>query len=49
VDVWDALGSERPYREAWPQEKILQHISAGSGSHFDPRVVQAFLHSFAGS
>ncbi len=43
VDVWDALSSDRPYRKAWPKEKIREHIRAGSGSHFDPKVVDAFL------
>ena len=43
VDVYDALTSDRPYRTAWSQEKTLQHIREGSGSHFDPRVVDVFL------
>lgn len=43
VDVWDALGSDRPYRKAWPKEKILKHIREGSGKHFDPQVVDAFM------
>jgi len=43
VDVWDALTSERPYREPLPPEKALQIIRADSGTHFDPRVVEAFL------
>lgn len=43
VDVWDALLSDRPYRDAWPEDETLQHIREESGSHFDPRVVEAFL------
>ena len=43
VDVWDALRSDRPYRKAWSDEKILNHINEQSGKHFDPRVVGAFL------
>jgi HD-GYP domain-containing protein (c-di-GMP phosphodiesterase class II) len=43
VDVWDALQSDRPYRKAWPEEKVLEHIKAGSGTHFDPEVVKVFL------
>jgi hypothetical protein len=43
VDVWDALLSERPYRKAWPEEKVLTYILEQSGKHFDPRIVQAFL------
>lgn len=43
VDVWDALRSDRPYRKGWPEEKALDHIRAGSGSHFDPKAVEAFF------
>jgi len=42
VDVWDALRSDRPYRKAWSKEKTLAHIQEGSGTHFDPQVVEAF-------
>ncbi|UQN09659.1 HD-GYP domain-containing protein [Deinococcus sp. QL22] len=44
VDVYDALTSDRPYRQAWTREQALEHIQAGAGTHFDPHVVQAFLH-----
>jgi putative nucleotidyltransferase with HDIG domain len=44
VDVWDALNSDRPYRPRWPEEKIKDHILSLSGTHFDPRVVEAFLN-----
>jgi PAS domain S-box-containing protein len=43
IDVWDALNSDRPYRKAWPREKILDHIKEQSGKHFDPKVVEVFL------
>ncbi|KAF0111975.1 MAG: putative signaling protein [Chloroflexi bacterium] len=43
VDVYDALTSDRSYRKAWKKEKALAHIKEGSGSHFDPAVVKAFL------
>jgi len=43
VDVWDALASKRAYREAWPKEKVAEHIRTESGRHFDPRVVDIFL------
>ncbi len=43
VDVWDALRSDRPYRKAWDEDKVRAHILAGSGTHFDPKVVAAFL------
>jgi HD-GYP domain-containing protein (c-di-GMP phosphodiesterase class II) len=43
VDVWDALRSDRPYRPAWEQERVLEHIRQGAGKHFDPRMVTSFL------
>ncbi|MBI4770993.1 MAG: GAF domain-containing protein [Chloroflexi bacterium] len=43
VDVWDALRSDRPYRQAWPAERVREHIQRGSGEHFDPRAVRSFL------
>ncbi|MGA2112905.1 MAG: GAF domain-containing protein [Anaerolineales bacterium] len=43
VDVWDALRSDRPYRSAWPAERVLQYVAEQSGKHFDPRVVETFL------
>lgn len=45
VDVWDALTSDRPYRAAWPREKVLEHIRALAGTHFDPGVVKICLGS----
>jgi putative nucleotidyltransferase with HDIG domain len=42
VDVWDALKSDRPYRAAWTEKKVLQHIHSQAGTHFDPQVVDAF-------
>ncbi len=43
VDVWDALTSDRPYRQAWTREKALAHIREQAGKHFDPIVVDLFL------
>lgn len=43
VDVWDALRSDRPYRPAWPREKVSEHIRSLSGTHFDPDVVKVLL------
>ena len=45
ADVWDALTSDRPYRRAWSEEKAEAHITAASGSHFDPAAVEAFIAS----
>lgn len=43
VDVWDALRSDRPYRAAWPETRVRDHICSLRGSHFDPAVVDAFI------
>ncbi len=46
VDVWDALTSNRPYREAWSQPDALKYIREQSGKYFDPQVVEIFLNEF---
>lgn len=43
VDVFDALTSERPYKQALPHEESVAIIAAESGAHFDPLLVDAFL------
>jgi len=43
VDVWDALLSDRPYRQRWPREKAIEYIKSQSGKHFDPKAVELFL------
>ena len=41
ADVYDALISVRPYKKAMSHDEAMSFILAGSGSHFDPRVVEA--------
>lgn len=43
VDVWDALTSDRPYRQAWSQKKTLEYIQQQAGTHFDPKVLELFF------
>lgn len=43
ADVFDALASERSYKEPWPDDKIFSLIDEESGKHFDPDVVDAFF------
>jgi HD-GYP domain-containing protein (c-di-GMP phosphodiesterase class II) len=43
VDVYDALTSERPYREPLTAMAALSYIGEHSGSHFDPDVVDGFV------
>ena len=46
VDVWDALTSDRPYRQAWSKPDALKYIREQSGKYFDPQVVNIFLKEF---
>ncbi len=43
ADVFDALMSKRPYKEAFSLKKSYEIIRAGRGGHFDPAVVDAFF------
>ena len=42
ADVFDALTSVRPYKQPWPTDEAAAWITAQSGTHFDPSVVEAF-------
>jgi putative two-component system response regulator len=44
ADVFDAISSKRVYKDALPIDECFDCIREGSGSHFDPSVVQAFLN-----
>ena len=43
VDVFDALTTRRPYKEAWSMGDALKEIEIGSGKHFDPHLTDCFL------
>ncbi len=43
VDHWDALGSDRPYRKAWPVEKVIAYLRDNAGIIYDPGIVDVFL------
>ena len=43
ADVFDALMSKRPYKDAFPAVKALEIMEAGRGSHFDPVLLEAFF------
>jgi HD-GYP domain-containing protein (c-di-GMP phosphodiesterase class II) len=43
ADVFDALVSKRSYKDGFPFEKAVGIIEEGSGSHFDPKIVDSFL------
>ena len=46
ADVYDALISDRPYRKGLSPFEAKEIIVQGSGKHFDPRVVKAFVTAF---
>jgi putative nucleotidyltransferase with HDIG domain len=43
VDVWDALSTARPYKEAFPQGRVREILAKGRGAQFDPTLVDLFL------
>ncbi|MCW5299803.1 two-component system response regulator [Herbaspirillum lusitanum] len=43
ADVFDALTSVRPYKNAWSPEDAAAHIRSESGKHFDPELVEIFM------
>jgi len=44
-DVYDALSTKRPYRDAWPSEKTLAYLEERAGKEFDPDLVAAFVRT----
>jgi putative two-component system response regulator len=43
ADVFDALSSKRPYKEAYAPDKVIDILQRGRGTHFDPTILDAFL------
>lgn len=43
ADVFDALNSERCYKERWPLDKTIELIKSERGKHFDPELVDLFM------
>ncbi|CAB1063338.1 Metal-dependent phosphohydrolase [Olavius sp. associated proteobacterium Delta 1] len=43
ADVYDALSSQRVYKEAWEEPEVQANIKAGAGQHFDPELVEIFF------
>ena len=46
ADVYDAMASDRAYRNRMEEEVILKVINEGAGTQFDPDVVAAFKHVY---
>ncbi len=43
ADVFDALTMKRPYKEAWPLERVVETLQEGAGTHFDPYLLKCFM------
>lgn len=43
ADVFDALSMIRPYKEAWPLDRIFSYMRDNEGTHFDPNILKQFL------
>lgn len=43
ADVYDALTSKRPYKDAWPVAKAFDWLRHQAGRHFDPALIELFL------
>jgi len=43
IDAWDAMTSDRPYRKALGRKIAIGELRKGSGTQFDPNIVEAFL------
>ena len=43
ADVYDALVSDRPYKNAWSTDAALDYMESHSGKHFDPDALHAFI------
>jgi putative nucleotidyltransferase with HDIG domain len=44
-DVYDALSTTRPYREAWPSDRTMLYLEDRAGAEFDPELVAAFIRT----
>ena len=42
-DVFDALRTHRPYRDAWEHERVIDYLQEGAGSEFEPTLAHAFV------
>jgi len=47
-DVYDALRTNRPYREAWESERVLRYLDERAGKEFDPKIARAFIEMVRG-
>lgn len=43
VDAWNAMVTDRPYRNSLPEEGAIKELNKNAGSQFDPEVLETFL------
>jgi putative two-component system response regulator len=43
ADVFDALTMKRPYKEAWPIDRVMETLERDAGTHFEPRLIELFI------
>src|SRR5204863_1680645 len=43
IDAWDAMTSDRPYRQAMPKPAAVAELRRQAGTQFDPKLVELFL------
>lgn len=46
IDVWDALCHPRVYKDAWPEDRVLNYIREQAEKHFDPALVKLFIDNY---
>ncbi|MFH1975808.1 MAG: HD domain-containing phosphohydrolase [Pseudomonadota bacterium] len=46
ADVYDALASDRPYRNRMDEKSILEYLQGGAGTQFDPEIIEIFLRLY---
>ena len=47
ADVFDALTTKRPYKEAYSNERAIKIMTQGRGAHFDPKLFDIFLSNLS--
>lgn len=45
ADVFDALGSERAYKQHWPLDDVFEYLKSGSGKQFDPKLIDLVVNN----
>jgi HD-GYP domain-containing protein (c-di-GMP phosphodiesterase class II) len=46
ADSFDAMTTKRPYRKEFTPEQAFQEVLSGSGTQYDPLIVETFQHAW---